>query len=91
MPVPSARRHLRSLGFGASLRILTTPATPTTMQTNLRSLGFGASLRTAIPAGTDGVRTDLRSLGFGASLRIREGRRRQPGVGISEVSASELH
>ena len=67
MPVPSARRHLRSLGFGASLRILTTPATPTTMQTNLRSLGFGAS------------------------LRIREGRRRQPGVGISEVSASELH
>ena len=44
--IRSRHGNLRSLGFGASLRRLSTMRLPVVCQ-NLRSLGFGASLRTA--------------------------------------------
>ena len=62
--------HLRSLGFGASLRSVEVVTALAGLATDLRSLGFGASLRRGSEQmGRSAAHQHLRSLGFGASLR----------------------
>ncbi len=80
--------HLRSLGFGASLRVRANASTGFPFY--LRSLGFGASLRVAIGDATqDTIRSPksrLRSF-----IEGRQAAATDIHLRISEVSASELH
>ena len=87
-----AHPYLRSLGFGASLRIVVTSLRHI-LTMYLRSLGFGASLRRVLEgfhaAGQqESPKSRLRSF-----IEDRHGRNRPHAsrLGISEVSASELH